>query len=75
MSMYELSFEIARYSPSCEKLRELIAWLGQVSIKTSADRNWRTHSQETMVRAAIHSGTSNKFTIESWPPEATYLLR
>lgn len=32
-----------------------------------------THSQEVIVLEHIQSDRSNKFTIESWPPEARYL--
>jgi len=31
-----------------------------------------THSQQVMVLAHIHSVTSNRFTIESCPPDAMY---
>lgn len=34
-----------------------------------------TYSQDVIVFAHIHSLMSNRFTIESWPPEARYLPR
>ena len=33
-----------------------------------------THSHDAIVRAQIHSFKSNMLTIESYPPEARYLL-
>ncbi len=33
-----------------------------------------TYSHAVMVRTHIHSDTSNRFTMESFPPDATYLF-
>lgn len=73
ISIYELSLEMARYSPSWEKLKEVMAWLVVFENHKHYQSEGTAHSQDTIVRAAIHSVTSNRFTMESWPPEATYL--
>lgn len=77
MSIYGPVFAMARYSPSCEKLMALMAFLGKDDIASAQSSEqiiyFRTYSQAVMVRAQIHSDKSNMLTIESYPPEARYL--
>lgn len=66
ISMYEPAFAMARYSPSCEKLKELILCLevSHVSYHLGIIANV-TYSQDVMVLAHIQSFRSNMLTIES----------
>lgn len=67
MSMYDPVLAIARYSPSNEKLRALMALLDK-SYGYSYDPRGSlstTYSQDAIVRAQIHSFKSNMLTIES----------
>lgn len=70
--MYDPLLAIARYSPSKEKLRALMAFLDERYSYGSRELS-TTYSQDAIVRAQIHSLKSNMLTIESYPPEARYL--
>lgn len=71
--MYDPVLAIARYSPSNEKLRALMALLDEKIRHDPRATCLATYSQDAIVLAQIHSFKSNILTIESYPPEARYL--
>jgi hypothetical protein len=54
-----------------EYLRDILK--SYMSIHRSQSVECSTYSQEVIVLAQIHSTGSNRFTIESYPPDARYL--